>query len=89
MGKIMYGVRYYGARPVLNTDNKDVLQKLADLCPVNAIKVDGEPRIRRCCVRCMSCVESCEDNAVTLKVPKILHRTFRSKALGYDLSKMK
>ena len=89
LGKIMYGVRYYGARPVLNTDRKDVLQKLAELCPVDAIKLDGKPRIRRNCVRCMSCVESCEDNAVTVKVPRILHETFRRKAPGYDLSKMK
>jgi uncharacterized protein (DUF362 family)/NAD-dependent dihydropyrimidine dehydrogenase PreA subunit len=89
LGKIKYGVRYHGVRPALNTDRKDLLQNVADLCPVEAIDLSGKPRIRRNCVKCMTCIESCEDNAVTLKVPKILHRTYRSKAPGYDLSKMK
>jgi hypothetical protein len=89
LGMIKYGVRYYGVRPALTTDRKEALRELADLCPVDAIDLRGRPRIRRKCVRCMTCIESCQDNAVTLKVPKILHGTYRSKAPGYDFSKMK
>ncbi|NLS98316.1 MAG: DUF362 domain-containing protein [Planctomycetaceae bacterium] len=89
LGKLKYGVRYYGVRPVLNTESKDALRELARLCPVDAIDLTGRPRIRRNCVRCMTCIESCDNGAVTPKVPRVLHSTYRRKSPGYDLSKMR
>jgi uncharacterized protein (DUF362 family)/NAD-dependent dihydropyrimidine dehydrogenase PreA subunit len=89
LGKIKYGIRYFGVRPILNTDRKEDLEEVAKFCPVDAIDLSGRPRIRSNCVKCMTCIESCKDNAVTLKVPKFLHSTYRSKSPGYDLSKIK
>ena len=89
LGKIKYGVRYFGVRPVFTTDDKEQLRKVAEYCPVGAIDLEGKPRILRKCVKCMTCIESCENNAVTLKVPKLLHGTYRSKSPGYDLSKIR
>ncbi len=89
LGKIKYGVRYFAIRPTLNTSRKEDLAHVAELCPVGAIDLSGPPQIRSNCVKCMTCVESCQNNAVTLKVPKILHSTYRSKSPGYDLAKIK
>lgn len=88
-GKIKYGARYFGIRPMLMTDRKEELEKVAEYCPVNAIDLRGRPRIKSNCVRCMTCIESCENNAVTLKVLKVLHGTFHAKSPGYDLSKIR
>lgn len=88
LGKIKYGIRYYGVRPAINTDRKDLIEEVAALCPTEAIKTDGTPRIEATCVKCMTCIESCRDNAITLKVPRVLHSTYHKKAPGYDLSKI-
>lgn len=87
-GLIKYGVRHYGVYPRLNPERGEELRTLQELCPVEAIDLTGRPRIRRRCVRCMSCVESCTTDAVMLHVPKILHKTFRKKSPGYKLDKL-
>lgn len=89
MGKIKYGIRYFAVRPALTTDRKEDLREVAEMCPVDAIDLSGTPKIHSRCVKCMTCIESCQNGAVTLKVPKILHSVYRSKSPGYDLSKVK
>lgn len=62
----------------------DVIISVPKLKPHDHVEFTG-----RNCVRCMTCIESCDNGAVTLKVPRILHNTYRRKSPGYYLSKMR
>lgn len=88
-GKIKYGVRHFSIWPDLNPAAADELKQMAELCPTDAIDLTGPtPRVLPTCVKCMSCIESSHTRAATLKVLKILHGTYRSKAPGYKLDHM-
>lgn len=89
LGRVKYGIRHFGVKPQLNLEHREEIARLAELCPTNAIELNGKPRIKSTCVRCMSCVESCNGDAVYLKVPRWLHATFRKKSPGYQLKHLR